>query len=133
MLWVLRTLRCTPCVALALLPAYWHAHCYGAMPTPPEHRPASRVASAVLEIWGTGQTRYAQTAPGSDPKFLRSSSPALLLGGVGIALQQRALGVLDVDSCATVSVAAYAIFCCASAIFILETIMPRPNIDCRTV
>jgi hypothetical protein len=49
-------------------------------------------ASAVLEIWGTGQTRCAQTAPGSDPKFLRSSSPGLLLGGVGIAPQQRALG-----------------------------------------
>jgi hypothetical protein len=101
MLWVLRTFSlglASPWrISCWRIPAYWHAHCCGAMPTPPEHRPASRVASAVLEIWGTGRTRFAQTAPGSDPKFLRSSSPALLLGGVGIAPQQRTLTEQRVD------------------------------------
>jgi hypothetical protein len=79
------------------------------MPTPPETRPASREASAVLEIWGNVETRYAQTAPGSDPKFLRSLSPALLLGGVGIAPQQRALGARRLNARAAFLVASPAI------------------------
>jgi hypothetical protein len=46
----------------------------------------------------------------SDPKFLRSSSPVLLLGGVGIAPQQCALGMRRLDTNTIDLVAARAVF-----------------------
>jgi hypothetical protein len=52
---------------------------------------------------------YASDNAASDPQKLRASSPVLLLGGVGITPQQRALGVYEIEIDATISAADYAL------------------------
>jgi hypothetical protein len=97
MLWVLRILLCPlcsrhahPCVlARALLRRNAHAT-----------RAPARFAVSICGTQNLGKRRNSLRSDidVSDPKFLRSSSPALLMGGVGIAPQQRALGAQRVNA-----------------------------------
>jgi hypothetical protein len=67
----------------------------------------------------------------SDPKFLRSSSPGLLLGGVGIAPQQCTLDVRRLCANTTYLVAAHAIFYWAAGLKSIEEYCFNTAVVCR--